>query len=363
MSFRRRPSSIVLAALLAVAPACGTSFVPMRPTEPAAVRAGGLLVEAQRILLTDDALTDGMGDETALVVELAVTNAGPGPASFGAASVSCLMALDPNRPTDTRGLVPVAGGEGPFPGEIPGGLLLRPLALPSGGRGVYWIMFRGYRYPGSDLARRITLRVPGPGGHPVELVLADPAHGAQRWAVDPVRSTWSLGFQNTTLFGSYLTGMAASTQLAREARLGRLVWSVGVNTSLLIQLKGKLISPVSSFQVSGLAARLMAPLLGWGAAPQERQLGVYVGAGGRVLLELRPPGAADSSTPPHVYGAGIIEAGLELATGTLRFAASPFPLSAASRPLPRWSVQLGYTHWWIGHGSADGYNTSFRLAW
>ena len=54
----------------------------------------------------------------------------------------------------------------------------------------------------------------------------------------------------------------------------------------------------------------------------------------------------------------------ELGVGALRNAATPFPLSTVGdNPLPRWTFRLGYTHSWIGHGTSDGYLTSFRLAW
>ena len=58
------------------------------------------------------------------------------------------------------------------------------------------------------------------------------------------------------------------------------------------------------------------------------------------------------------------EAGLEVDVGALRSAATPFPLTAAGRnQLPRWFFRVGYTHSWIGHGTADGYLTSVRLTW
>jgi hypothetical protein len=363
---RHRPTILLgLVAVAAASSACGTSFVPVRLSEPASVGGGGgaWRVEARRVLLTDDVLTDGVGDETALVVELTISNGGPRPASFGAGSVSCLMELDAEHPGETRALTLVGGSEGTFPGEIPEGVLLRPMEVPPGGEGAYWLMFRGYRYPASDLPRRIALRLPGANGRPVDLVLADPARGAQRWNVDPVRSAWTIGFRNTALFGHYLTGSVPATELAREVRLGRFRGSLGFDTAMLVETRGALISQLSSFSILGLSARVVAPVLTWGLAPDERQIGVYLGAGANVLVELRPLAIETSTAPPHVYGALALEAGLELAAGTLRFAGSPFPLSPGDRPLPRWSLQLGYAHWWVGHGSSDGYVTSFRLSW
>ena len=68
--------------------------------------------------------------------------------------------------------------------------------------------------------------------------------------------------------------------------------------------------------------------------------------------------------PPPAYGEGGPEVGLEFDVGALRNAATPFPLSpVGDNPLPRWLIRVGYMHSWIGHGTADGYLTSARLAW
>jgi hypothetical protein len=47
----------------------------------------------------------------------------------------------------------------------------------------------------------------------------------------------------------------------------------------------------------------------------------------------------------------------------MQLAATPFPLSQLGRALPRWSITLGYTHWWVAGGGTDGYISSLRLAW
>ena len=41
----------------------------------------------------------------------------------------------------------------------------------------------------------------------------------------------------------------------------------------------------------------------------------------------------------------------------------PFPITTTGTPLPRWFIRLGYTHWFVNGGAADGYVSSIRLAW
>ena len=50
--------------------------------------------------------------------------------------------------------------------------------------------------------------------------------------------------------------------------------------------------------------------------------------------------------------------------GALRLAKTPFPLLPDTHnPIPRWLFRVGYTHPWVGHGTADGYLSSFRIVW
>lgn len=338
----------------------------MRPDEPLASAAGGLSVIAGRVFLTDDTIENGVGDGTALVVELAVTNAGPRPYDLPPTALWCLMQVDARRPELTRLLPPSVNGEGPFPGELPeGGGDLHPIEVPAGQRRSFWILFRGYRFDGSEVPRRIALTMPGAEGRTLELVLADPAEGLLRWEVPPTRSSWTVGIQSGSLYGGYVQAMSFSERVSRQASAGRFLWDAGLVSSVLVQVQGRLRSDTSSFTGLGLDAHLSLPLLHWGEATHPVRLGPYLGGEIQALLEIQP---SQRNVPmpqtPTVYGEGGPEIGLELDVGALRNAATPFPLTTVgSNPVPRWSARVGYLHTWIGHGTADGYVTSARFAW
>ena len=65
---------------------------------------------------------------------------------------------------------------------------------------------------------------------------------------------------------------------------------------------------------------------------------------------------------PEAHGALIGEGGIEFDIGTLRPAATPFPISFAGLSAPRWSLRFGYSYWRAGGGDSHGYVTSLRLA-
>src|SRR6185437_7198221 len=72
---RSRTGPALLATLALSAVACGAaSYREVRPSEPLAAAAGGLRVSAERVFLTDDTIENGVGDGTALVVELQLAN-------------------------------------------------------------------------------------------------------------------------------------------------------------------------------------------------------------------------------------------------------------------------------------------------
>ena len=88
--------------------------------------------------------------------------------------------------------------------------------------------------------------------------------------------------------------------------------------------------------------------------------------GGEIeLLIATQPNQTDTHAQlPPIYGEFSPEIGLELDVGALHLAKTPFPLHAGpNNPLPRWLFRVGYTHSWVGHGTADGYMSGFRLAW
>src|SRR5438045_3360886 len=81
-----------------------------------------------------------------------------------------------------RAFSPVAGGEGADPH---GATTLGWVTILPGETRQAWVQFRGYRYPGSDVPRKVTIWFPDARGRRVELVIADPGRG-QRWTMDPL---------------------------------------------------------------------------------------------------------------------------------------------------------------------------------
>jgi hypothetical protein len=363
---RRGPALLAAIALSAVACGGAASYRQVRPDAPLATTAGGLQVSARRVFLTDDTIENGVGDGMALVVELDLANAGPRPFSLAPTALWCLMQVDARHPDLTRLLPPSVNGDGPFPGTLPeGGGDLHPIEVASGQTRSFWILFRGYHFEGSEIPRQITLTMPGPDGRTLEVVLADPADGLLRWEVPPTRSTWTVGIQSGSLYGGYVQAMSFSERVSRQASAGRFLWDAGLVSSLMVQVQGKLRSDTSSFMGLGLDAHLTLPLLRWGEAAHPVRLGPYLGGEVQTLIEIQPS-QKNASMPqtPTAYGEGGPEIGLELDVGALRNAATPFPLTpVGANPLPRWSARVGYTHTWIGHGTADGYLTSARFAW
>jgi hypothetical protein len=351
-------------ALALVVGGCGATYRQVRPNEPIGAAAGSLRVDVQRVFLTDATIDDGVGDGMALVVELAVANGGQQPYSLKPTSLWCLMQVDGRKPSDTRLLPPSANGDGGFPGAPPEGADLNQIDVAPGQTRSFWVLFRGYQFDGSEIPRRITLTMPDAEGRTLELVLADPARGELRWQTEPARSAWYLGVQNTSLYGSYAQTTAISTRISRLARAGRFLWDAGLVSTVMVQVEGALRSASSSFMGSGLEAHLTLPLFSWGDPRQPIRLGPYLGGQIQTLIAIEPAPKDTTAQPPPIYGQGGPEVGVEFDIGALRSAATPFPLSVATRnPLPRWLFRVGYTHSWIGHGTSEGYATSVRLTW
>jgi hypothetical protein len=238
-----------------------------------------------------------------------------------------------------------------------------PLEIPAGQRRSFWVLFRGYRFPTNEVARRITLTIPGGEGPPLVLTLADPSRGQLRWTGAAPRGGWTVGFLNTSLYSDRLQATVISTQLSRLLRSRRWLWELGLSSSVLVQTQGVLVSSTSSFVGTGLAARVSTPVKLWGTAREPRVLGFYGGGTAQVLLETQVPQPADNPSAPRIYGTLTAEVGLELEVGAVHFAATPFPLSQLGRAPPRWSTRLGYTHWWVAGVGSHGYITGLRLAW
>ena len=345
---------------------CGTTatYRAVRPNEAVAVVAGGLRVDVGRLFLTDETIETGVADGAALVVELTIDNSTARPYSLKPSALWCLMQIDARKLDQTRLLPPSMNGDGAFPGAPPEGGDLTPIDVAPGQRRSFWVLFRGYQFSGSDLPRRVTLTLPDDEGRALELVLADPARGLLRWEVPPTPHAWYLGVQTGSLYGGYARATSIATSIARVSRAGRFLWDVGLVSTVLVQVQGALRSSSSSFTGTGLEAHLTLPLFSWGQPTSPTRLGPYLGGQIQTLIAIQPPPKQLTPQPLPVYGMGGPEAGLEIDIGALRNAATPFPLSPSGRnPLPRWLIRLGYTHSWIGHGTADGYFSSVGLNW
>jgi hypothetical protein len=359
-----RTSALLVVCVALYAAACGTTYREVRLSEPAIASSGGLRVEVERAFLNNEVLEDGVGDDTALIVELTVSNTSPQPYNVKASSLWCLLAVDVTQPSETRLLPPSVDGEGGFPAELPEPLLLEPIDVPAGQSRSFWVLFRGYQFPGSEIPRRVTLNMPGIDGQMLHLELADPARGFLRWKVAPKRSAFMIGFQNDSFVGSYLKGSSSSMRISRIARAGPVLWDAGFTETVLVQTQGRLQGPLSSFSNLGLEAHLTVPIWKWGAPLDPRRIGIYTGAEVQFLAAMMPPAPPGVTPTPIAYGAFDPEIGLELDVGALRTAATPFPLANEGRnPIPRWLIRYGYTHSWIGHGTTDGFVSSLRLVW
>ena len=147
---------------------CGPSFREARLTQPVSMSPmadATVSVEAGRVFVTDDVVTSGMIDDSALAVELGITNGGAAPYTLSAASIWCWMELSPDAPGETLSLTPAGGGEGDFPkGLSLEDQQLGSTTIPPGETRHYWVVFRGYRYPGSDAPRRISVLLPDARG-------------------------------------------------------------------------------------------------------------------------------------------------------------------------------------------------------
>jgi hypothetical protein len=364
---------LVALALLAVAAlGCGRSFRAASLTQPVSMSPMVdpiVAVQVGHVMLTDDAFASGMGDGTALAVELGVTNAGREPFTISAASFSCWLELSPDRPGETLSLTPTGGGEGGLPDHLAfDDMSLASTIIPPGQHTLYWVVFRGYRYSSSDVPRRITVSLPDPRGRRIQLVIADPARGDLRWEIQPTTSGITYGVQNSALLAPGLTATAVSAQISRVARAGPILWEVGLSTRVMVQTEGRLTPAASAgpttFSGTGVTAHVTWPVLRWGGWQDPRWFGLFAGGEAQLLAAIeKPPAEGEMMKTPTVHGTLAPEGGVELNIGAIRTAANPFPLSFTAPGLFRWSFRFGYTHLFAGGLNSGGYVTSLRLAW
>jgi hypothetical protein len=352
-------------ALVVLAAGCGPTYLAARPSEPLAADEHRVHVELSRLWLTEAVRDVGLDDNVDLVVELGVRNDGARERKISPGSLSVWMILDDRRPGDTLSLLPGGGGEGAFPGGEPDeGSLLLPVTIPAGQSRTVWSIFHGYRFEGSDRPRRVTLKVPLDDGE-LALDLADPARGALRWEAPPRRAAIAVGLHNVALVGGGLRGTMPGADVAVVGRRGPILWNLGLISSTLIQTQGPLQSGTTSFMGIGLQAHLAAPLVSLGAPADPWQIGVYAGGTAQGLIEIETTAETTANAmkmiQPRSYGLTTLEAGLELDFGAMRFAASPFPLVPDRRPLPRWSLRIGYVQGWSGGASGGGFVENLRF--
>ncbi len=354
-------------ALAAVALAgCGAAgYRQARLTQSAELVTRGFSVEVSRIYLNEETVTDGVADGSALVVELEITNRSAVPYQLNPGQIWCLLQIDTRHPDETRMFPPSVSGPGAFrPDEVPEGMELPTIEVAPGQTRTSWVLFRGYRFADSDIPRRVSLTLPDAQGRTAELVLADPAEGYLRWAMPATHSTFTFGVQSRAIYGGYAQLQMVSTRLSRMARVGRYLWDIGLVSTTVVQVKGALRSKSSSFGGTGIDLHLTLPLWQWGEPAYPIRLGPYIGGELELLIATEPTQTDRGAPLPPVYGEFSPEIGLELDVGTVRLATTPFPLLAdRQNPLPRWLFRVGYTHSWVGHGTADGYLSGFRIAW
>jgi hypothetical protein len=357
------PARVAALLLLAIAAtACGPTYVAVIPTEAIVADAPDVHAEVSRVFVSSELREQGLGADMDLVVELRVSNAGKAPRRIAPGSFSCLMAIDEDRPEETRALLPGGGGEGAFPGEPPGeGSLLAAITVPPGETRAAWALFHGYRFDDSEVPRKILLRVPVEGGAPLTLVLAEPRHGRLRWETPPVRSAWAIGLHNGSTFASGLRTNITSTEIGKVTLSGPLLWDVSLISTVLVQQAGPLVSETSAFTATGFSAHASLPVHHWDGRVDRGHVGVYGGGSAQLMVELAKPHSADDMFRPHVYGLFQAEGGLELAFGSKALAGTPFPLKAQGRTLPSWFFHVGYQQTWAGGVTSGGIVSSLRF--
>jgi hypothetical protein len=363
-----------LQVLFVLAPAtlgCGGAFHPVtlpRPISMSPMSDATLSVELGHVFVTGDLLHSGMGEESAIAVVLGITNTGREPYAVSAGSMSCWMELSPDLPGETRSLTPAGGGEGDFTGADLDDLRIGSITIPPGATRHTWVVFRGYRFAGSDAPRKIIVSLPDQKGRRVEVVIADPSRGDLRWEAAPARTGAAYGVTNTSVFAPAFTTEGIAANISLVTRVGPIMYDLGLTSGMYLQTKGRALSETSGFMATGGNAHLTLPVVTWGNWQDPRQFGIYGGFGLQLLLEVPNGDTHDPKVAPRTYGVVSLEGGIELDVGAHGPpAASPFPISYSRSLLPRWTLRAGYTQWFLGGDNVNllsaGYTTSIRLAW
>lgn len=358
----RRPSRLALALVLASLGCSPLREAQVRqPVVMSPMPNTELRAELARVLVTRNLALVGFSEQTPVTVVLRVANGGRTPYTLSTASIACLLELSPDQPGETRALAAIAGGEG---GEPDGGTTLGSITILPGETRQVWVTFGGYRYPGSDVPRKVVIWFPDAQGRRVELVIADPARG-QRWLVEPLALGIGFGAQWTTLDSSALAASATAAQLTYVWRAGPLLVDAGTSARLILQRGGRLISETSGLAGIGLHAHLTVPLVHWSPLPTPWLLGLYGGGEAQYFDEVAHPGSNGSVR--GTYGAWSVEGGLEIDFTGAPPAPSPFPISYTRPALPRWTARAGYTYWWTSGNditaNSGGLVITLRFAW
>ena len=307
-----------------------------------------------------------MGEDSALAVELGITNAGREPSRLSA-GIDLVLDGAVARPARRDA---VADARGRRRGRLP---RASPSTTCSSGRPTI--------PPGADaplLGRVPRLPLPGQRRAPEDHRLAsgraraaraggDRRSGARRSALGDGAGADRRCLRRAE-HGAVRAGLHRARRSPRRSR-----WSSRVGTDpvgprpdvgpVRREQGADADSPTSAFTGTGGAAHVTLPFASWGAWQDPRQFGLYGGGGPAAPHRGHRCGARCHSAPAHLrsrVARGRHRVGRRRARRPGRVAVSD--LVFARCLLPRWTFRLGYTHWFIGGDNVDlnsgGYTTS-----
>lgn len=322
--------------LVGLIQACATADVAHLPAPVSADR-GELTLSVRRLLATEGVTSGNPDADDRLVIEAEIRNDDAVDVPFEPRKVSLRIAgkeeTDPGRE-----LPLTVWGLGPLPDGLVRQLAPPEILLRNGETTKVWLEFGGLT-DGDATPGRLVLSV-DLSHRQVELVLADPARPAQRWALAPRRVRGHHGGAGLLGVGIDRVGVTATAQ-----GLGVDLGGVLVEEALeLFLLAGR--GATGGGLSLALRLALPHPLAEprWGLSARDR-LGPYLG--GRVHFS---PSFANRANEHRWFAAA--ELGLLVVSNRSRPPAVPFPLVRSDGPVGDSHVRLGYAHW-FGAGFGD----------